>query len=482
MRYTALIGLTLIFALLHLTLASAEVLRLDKNSFNPGENIQVYFEASGNFDRSAWVGIIPSSVAHESEAENDNHDMTYQYLEKRTSGTLTFQAPQDPGSYDLRMFDTDNNGREVASITFSVEVGKGTLRLDKDLYKPGESITASFEASDSFDRSAWVGIVPSSVAHGSEAENDNNDLTYQYLEKRTSGTLTFKAPLEPGSYDLRMFDSDNNGREVASVSFVVQGSASVPVPANSPTNTNPPQTTTTSTQGEGNKNIDLTGIWSCDDAGTYYIRQIGNAVWWDGEDTAANPRWANVAHGTISGNTVTLEYADVPEGTAIGYGTLVLDIISNDELRAKEKPESYGGSHWTRSGIKPEPPISPPVNPSVNQPANQPVVASPWNDPSIRQLIDEWILQQDKCVKKVYPGTYIDKWGRICGDTGTTTISCVLTPDHPADWDSYHYLWFNNPCPEYYPYRVQAYVGYRQSGSSFDSLAGCKGEGDSCKA
>lgn len=55
MKYTMLIGLTLTFALLHLTLASAEVLRLDKNSFNPGENIQVYFEASDNFDRSGWV-------------------------------------------------------------------------------------------------------------------------------------------------------------------------------------------------------------------------------------------------------------------------------------------------------------------------------------------------------------------------------------------------------------------------------------------
>ncbi|VVB64230.1 Uncharacterised protein [uncultured archaeon] len=131
-----------------------------------------------------------------------------------------------------------------------------------------------------------------------------------------------------------------------------------------------------------------------------------------------------------------------------------------------------------RSGIKPEPPINPPVN----QPANQPVVASPWNDSSVRQLIDEWILQQDKCVKEVYPGADVDKLGRICGDTVTTTISCVLTPDHPADWDSYHYLWSNNPCPEYYPYRVQAYVGYRLGGSSFDALAGCKGEGDSCTA
>lgn len=96
-------------------------LRLDKNTFSPGEIIQVYFEASGNFDRSAWVGIVPSNVAHGSVAENDKYDLTYQFLEERTSGTLTFKAPQASGSYDLRMFDTDSNGREMASASFVVQ-------------------------------------------------------------------------------------------------------------------------------------------------------------------------------------------------------------------------------------------------------------------------------------------------------------------------------------------------------------------------
>jgi hypothetical protein len=157
-----------------------------------------------------------------------------------------------------------------------------------------------------------------------------------------------------------------------------------------------------------------------------------------------------------------VDYADVPEGEAIGYGTLVLDIISNDEQKAKEKTASYGGSHWVRSSKNPLPDTN------------------PWNNLSVRQFIDEWLLQQDKCIKKVYPGTYVDKWGRICGDTGTTTISCVLTPDHPADWDNYHYLWYNNWCPDYYPYRVQDYVRVRQSGSSFDYLAKCKGKNEAC--
>lgn len=54
--------------------------------------------------------------------------------------------------------------------------------------------------------------------------------------------------------------------------------------------------------GDGpNTNVDLTGVWSCDDGGVYYIRQLGNIVWWDGEEDETNPGWANVARGTISG-------------------------------------------------------------------------------------------------------------------------------------------------------------------------------------
>jgi len=214
--------------------------------------------------------------------------------------------------------------------------------------------------------------------------------------------------------------------------------------------------------------LNLTGVWNCDDGGTYYIRQLGNVVWWDGD---LSLQWANVARGTISGRTLNLEYADVPEGKAIGYGSLVLDIISNDELRAKEKPESYSGSRWWRASTEQG------LGPQTNQDSSS---ANPWEDPAVRQLIDEWLLQQDRCLKKLYPGAYMDKWGRACGSLASTTIKCDLTPDHPADWDNYHYLWYNNWCPMYYPYTVRDYIQKRQSGMSFEALAECKGKDDVC--
>jgi hypothetical protein len=96
-------------------------------------------------------------------------------------------------------------------------------------------------------------------------------------------------------------------------------------------------------------NINLTGVWSCNDGGIYYIRQVGDYVWWYGEEPAASPRWANAAFGTISGRSLAIKYADVPAGTTTGYGTIVLEMVSNDELRAKSKPASYAGSHWIRN-------------------------------------------------------------------------------------------------------------------------------------
>jgi hypothetical protein len=54
--------------------------------------------------------------------------------------------------------------------------------------------------------------------------------------------------------------------------------------------------------------IDLTGVWNCDDKGTYYLRQIGNTLWWYGEQKSNNPLWSNVAHGTITDNTINLEW------------------------------------------------------------------------------------------------------------------------------------------------------------------------------
>jgi hypothetical protein len=199
-------------------------LKLEKTVYAPGESFNVVFTAPQSYSENAWVGIIPSDIPHGSEEENDIHDLAYAYLEKRTSGTFNFIAPGQAGKYDLRMNDSDKEGKEVASVSFEVTAitEDAALELDAKTYPPGGEIRLTFTAPANISENAWIGIIPSDVPHGSEDENDRHDVAFQYLEGRTTGLLVFEAPEEPGLYDFRMHDTDNNGSEIASISFEVR--------------------------------------------------------------------------------------------------------------------------------------------------------------------------------------------------------------------------------------------------------------------
>lgn len=140
----------------------AATLTIEKSVFAPGETITVKYTALPTYDSSAWIGIIPAGVPHGSEAENDRHDVTYQYLKKSTAGNMTFTAPTQPGSYDMRMHDTDSNGMEVASVTFSVSgptpaatlktpaapaASSGTAETAKPAFTLGEEVFVEWKGS-----------------------------------------------------------------------------------------------------------------------------------------------------------------------------------------------------------------------------------------------------------------------------------------------------------------------------------------------
>ncbi|MGB5100506.1 MAG: hypothetical protein WBN94_07920 [Methanothrix sp.] len=94
--------------------------------------------------------------------------------------------------------------------------------------------------------------------------------------------------------------------------------------------------------------IDLTGVWNCDDGGIYYVRQLGTTVWWYGELDPNTPNWSNVMRGAISGNMINADWSDVPKGSVMQNGNLVLQIASNNKLVAISKTGGFSGSVWTR--------------------------------------------------------------------------------------------------------------------------------------
>lgn len=206
-------------------------LKLSKTEFLPGEYIKLKFETEGDFDKNAWIGIIPADIPRGDESRNDQHDVSYKYLNNKTSGELVFKAPEKPGTYDFRMHTSDRDGKEVTTLTFSVkeeeeeeveETDETTLEIDKKIYKPSDEIVITFKAPDTWPKNAWIGIIPSDAPHGDETENDKVDVAYVYLNKKTSGEVTLKAPKESGSYDIRMHDTDQNGKEVEYVTFKVK--------------------------------------------------------------------------------------------------------------------------------------------------------------------------------------------------------------------------------------------------------------------
>jgi hypothetical protein len=91
-----------------------------KLTLKPGEDFGAGFTAPACYSPDSWIGIVKSNVPHGSEPTNSNNTSRKQRLQRRQEGQTQFAAPQEPGSYDLRMNDPAS-GKEVASVTFRVE-------------------------------------------------------------------------------------------------------------------------------------------------------------------------------------------------------------------------------------------------------------------------------------------------------------------------------------------------------------------------
>ncbi len=92
--------------------------------------------------------------------------------------------------------------------------------------------------------------------------------------------------------------------------------------------------------------LDLTGDWRASTGENFYIRQANNTVWIYGESIPTNGNWTSLAYGTLEGNNVSLDWADVPKGNASLMGTLKLNVTSDNELKVIDQTGGWGGKEW----------------------------------------------------------------------------------------------------------------------------------------
>lgn len=98
--------------------------------------------------------------------------------------------------------------------------------------------------------------------------------------------------------------------------------------------------------------IGVTGTWTADDGGTYYLRQLDrdgfrNVVVWFGENQGS---FSNVFWGTLDGGRkISGMWADVPKTHMRNAGTLELEIRNDGTLEKTDQTGAiFGGTRWKR--------------------------------------------------------------------------------------------------------------------------------------
>ena len=77
-----------------------------------------------------------------------------------------------------------------------------------------------------------------------------------------------------------------------------------------------------------NKSFDLSGIYIADNKDKYFLKQVGNSLWWIGTDKN-DSNIKNVFKGFINGSNITGQWVDSPLKKTLGNGSLNLIISFN---------------------------------------------------------------------------------------------------------------------------------------------------------
>jgi hypothetical protein len=101
--------------------------------------------------------------------------------------------------------------------------------------------------------------------------------------------------------------------------------------------------------------IRLTGTWSANDGATYWIRQIGNCLYWTGfsgplDSASMGKSFSNVYFATVGSVSVKGSWADVPRGATKNSGTLTLRIRSTRVLTKLRSTGGFSATIWTKTG------------------------------------------------------------------------------------------------------------------------------------
>ncbi|MDR0356728.1 MAG: toll/interleukin-1 receptor domain-containing protein [Deltaproteobacteria bacterium] len=188
----------------------AVFLSLPKAEFHPGEKIVLTIAEPEKNVRGQLLAIAAKDAA-----END-----FLSAAELSNENLALTAPDQPGEYELRLFEVSANDKWLSSaIAFTVStgsVGSFPLEVSKFQLKSGEGFEVKISELPQrlVDQGAIVGIFPENAEH----------MSYKLYIRISSPEEAFvlHAPYHPGRYEVRVLSS-------ASPSNKAETAASIPI-------------------------------------------------------------------------------------------------------------------------------------------------------------------------------------------------------------------------------------------------------------
>jgi hypothetical protein len=206
-------------ALCPITLLAADgTISLDKALYSPNERMIVTADGITQqmVDDEAYISIYKEGADHEAYMSWDRPDVG--------SSELVFEAPAEPGSYEMRLYSKDHEYTDevfVMSVPFKVSLQKqGKISLEKNAYQANQaiSVTVSEITAEMEKSQAYIAI------HKKGSRHDEWG-AWTYV-KAGNSVVEVTAPNLNGEFEMRLYSINHNYTDesfVMSVPFTLSG-------------------------------------------------------------------------------------------------------------------------------------------------------------------------------------------------------------------------------------------------------------------
>lgn len=169
-------------------------------------------KATIRFTYSGMSGDTQDFVATAPAGSGPEAYLNYAYTSGAREGSATLVAPDREGAYELRAIFGTDAGTVQAAVPFTVRADV-RLELEKTVFAPGETIHVGF--------SGLAGASQDYLATAAAGSTAGSYVTYVYSNGARDGTLSLRAPDQPGAYELRAFLATDPSTAKASLPFTV---------------------------------------------------------------------------------------------------------------------------------------------------------------------------------------------------------------------------------------------------------------------